>query len=162
MEESLDRELRRARREGYQLGLRMVDLDHFKALNDGFGHAAGDAVLRAIGGFLLSGVRGEDVACRFGGEEFVLILPKASPADTRRRAEALREGVKRLRLGPSGTVLPTVTMSIGVASAPDDGETGEDLLSSADEALYRAKEAGRDRVVVADPADRPAISALQR
>jgi diguanylate cyclase (GGDEF)-like protein len=162
MEESLDRELRRARREGYELGLLMIDLDHFKVLNDGLGHAAGDAVLRAIGGFLLTAVRGEDVACRFGGEEFVLILPKASPADMRRRAEALLEGARRLRVDASGTVLPTVTMSIGVASTPEHGETCGELLRSADVALYQAKAAGRDRVVVADLGRRPEIEVFQR
>ena len=78
MEESLDREIRRAAREGYGLGILMADLDHFKELNDAFGHAAGDEVLRRIGRFLAAAVRGEDIACRFGGEEFVVILPKAS------------------------------------------------------------------------------------
>src|SRR6202142_69557 len=94
MEESLDREVRRAAREGYGLGLLMADLDNFKGLNDTFGHAAGDAVLRRIGRFLAGAVRSEDVACRFGGEEFVMILPKASLDDAYRRAEALRDGIK--------------------------------------------------------------------
>jgi len=153
MEESLDRELRRADREGYSVGLLMMDLDHFKDLNDGFGHAAGDVKLRAVGRFLGSAVRGDDVACRFGGEEFVVILPRASVENTRRRAEVLREGMKSLQLEPAGPALPSVTMSIGVACSPDHGETREQLVHAADVALYRAKAGGRDRVVVASDGD---------
>jgi diguanylate cyclase (GGDEF)-like protein len=153
MEESLDRELMRARRQGYSLGLLMMDLDHFKDLNDGFGHAAGDLVLRAVGDFLESSVRGDDVACRFGGEEFVVILPRASLDDTRRRAEALREGMKGLRLEPSEPSLPSVTISIGVSCSSDHGETGKQLIYAADMALYRAKAGGRDQVIVATDGD---------
>jgi diguanylate cyclase (GGDEF)-like protein len=153
MEESLDRELRRASREEYSLGLLMMDLDHFKDLNDGFGHAAGDLMLRAVGDFLGSSVRGDDVACRFGGEEFVVILPRASLENTRRRAEALREGMKGLQLETSGPLRPNVTMSIGVACAPEHGETREQLVHAADVALYRAKTLGRDRVEVASDGD---------
>jgi diguanylate cyclase (GGDEF)-like protein len=153
MEESVDRELRRAGRDGSTLGLLMMDLDHFKDLNDGFGHAAGDVMLRAVGGFLGSSVRGDDVACRFGGEEFVVILPRASLENTRRRAEALREGMKSLQLDPSGPALPSITMSIGVACSPDHGETREELIHAADVALYRAKAGGRDRVEVARAGD---------
>jgi len=153
MEESLDRELRRASREDYSLGLLMMDLDHFKDLNDGFGHAAGDLMLRAVGDFLGSSVRGDDVACRFGGEEFVVILPRASLENTRRRAETLRKGMKGLQLEPSGPLRPNVTMSIGVACAPEHGETREQLVHAADVALYRAKTLGRDRVEVATDGD---------
>jgi diguanylate cyclase (GGDEF)-like protein len=153
MEESLDRELMRASRQGYSLGLLMMDLDHFKDLNDGFGHAAGDRVLRAVGDFLESSVRGDDVACRFGGEEFVVILPRASLDDTRRRAEALRKGMKGLRLEPSEPSLPSVTISIGVSCSSDHGETGKQLIYAADVALYRAKAGGRDQVVVATDGD---------
>ena len=153
MEESLDRELLRASRQGYSLGLLMMDLDHFKDLNDGFGHAAGDLLLRAVGDFLGASVRGDDVACRFGGEEFVAILPRASLENTRRRAEALRVGMKELRLEPSGPLLPSVTVSIGVACSSDHGDTGEQLIHAADMALYRAKAGGRDQVVVANDQD---------
>ena len=153
MEESLVRELRRASREDYSLGLLMMDLDHFKDLNDGYGHAAGDLMLRAVGDFLGTSVRGDDVACRYGGEEFVVILPRASLENTRRRAEALREGMKGLQLEPSGPLMPSVTMSIGVACSPDHGETREQLIHAADVALYRAKARGRDRVVVASDGD---------
>ena len=153
MEESLDREVRRAAREGYGLGLLMADLDNFKALNDAFGHAAGDEVLRRIGRFLGAAVRGEDIACRFGGEEFVVILPKASLDDTQRRAEALREGLKVPTFDEPGHLYPTATMSIGVAEYPQHGTSVEQLLLAADSAMYRAKAQGRDRVTVASDSD---------
>ena len=149
MEESLDREIRRAAREGYGLGLLMCDLDNFKQLNDAFGHAAGDAVLRWIGRYLESAVRGEDIACRFGGEEFVVILPKASLDETRGRAEALRNGLKVQPLDEPDRLYPSVTMSIGVAACPELGDTVSQLILAADSAMYRAKALGRDRVVVA-------------
>jgi diguanylate cyclase (GGDEF)-like protein len=149
MEDSLDREIRRAIRDGQALGVLMLDLDHFKRLNDAFGHAAGDFALRLVGQFLQSNVRAEDIACRFGGEEFVVILPKANAEDTRRRAEALRLGIRSLRAEHGGPTFPTLTMSIGVAAYPSHGATGESLLRAADEALYQAKGEGRDRVVVA-------------
>jgi len=153
MEETLDRELRRAAREGYSLGLLLADLDHFKELNDAFGHAAGDETLRRIGQYLSGAVRGEDVACRFGGEEFVVILPKASLADTQRRAEALREGIKASQLDGSTPLYPTATMSVGVAAYPEHGTSVGQLIVAADSAMYRAKALGRDRVVVAGGAE---------
>jgi diguanylate cyclase (GGDEF)-like protein/PAS domain S-box-containing protein len=149
MEESLDREIRRAAREGYGLGVLLADLDNFKQLNDAFGHAAGDAVLRQIGRYLSTSVRGEDIACRFGGEEFVLILPKASLDDTYRRAEGLREGIKAGPLAEPADLYPTSTMSIGVAAYPEHGTTAAQLILAADSAMYLAKGQGRDRVVVA-------------
>jgi diguanylate cyclase (GGDEF)-like protein/PAS domain S-box-containing protein len=149
MEESLDREIRRAAREGYGLGVLLADLDNFKQLNDAFGHAAGDEVLRRIGRFLGVAVRGEDVACRFGGEEFVVILPKASLDDTRRRAEALREGIKVHQPDDPTRPYPSATMSIGVAAYPEHGTSAAQLILAADSAMYLAKAKGRDRVVVA-------------
>jgi diguanylate cyclase (GGDEF)-like protein len=149
MEESLDREVRRAAREGYGLGVLLADLDNFKQLNDAFGHAAGDAVLRRIGRFLAGAVRGEDIACRFGGEEFVLILPKASLDDAYRRAEALREGIKAQPRDEPTELYPTATMSVGVAAYPDHATSVAGLILAADSAMYLAKGRGRDRVVVA-------------
>lgn len=149
MEESLDREIRRAAREGYGLGILLADLDNFKQLNDAFGHAAGDEMLRQIGRFLGAAVRGEDIACRFGGEEFVVILPKASLADTHRRAEALREGIKALNLDEPTGLYPAATMSVGVAAYPEHGTSAVELILAADSAMYVAKAKGRDRVVVA-------------
>jgi diguanylate cyclase (GGDEF)-like protein len=149
MEESLDREIRRATREGYGLGILLADLDNFKQLNDTFGHAAGDAVLRRIGRFLAGAVRSEDIACRFGGEEFVVILPKASLDDAYRRAEALREGIKAGSLDEPDPFSPTATMSVGVAAYPEHGTSAAQLILASDSAMYLAKAQGRDRVVVA-------------
>jgi diguanylate cyclase (GGDEF)-like protein/PAS domain S-box-containing protein len=154
MEESLDREIRRAGREGYSLGILMADLDNFKTLNDSFGHAAGDAVLRRLGQYLLGAVRAEDIACRFGGEEFVIILPKASREDAQLRAEALRTGITAQQADEPMFVYPTATISVGVAAFPEHGTSVDELLLAADSALYRAKAQGRDRVVVAGEPDR--------
>jgi diguanylate cyclase (GGDEF)-like protein len=149
MEESLEREVRRAARSGTPLGIIMLDIDRFKRFNDAFGHEAGDALLGALGNFLRAHIRAEDIACRYGGEEFTLILPDASLDATRERAEQLREAVKELNVLHRGGSLGPVTLSLGVAVFPDHGSTGEAVLLAADGALYRAKHAGRDRVVVA-------------
>jgi diguanylate cyclase (GGDEF)-like protein len=151
MEESLERELRRAARNYRPLGAIMLDLDHFKRYNDTFGHDAGDSVLREFGNFLQTRVREEDIACRFGGEEFVLILPDASLEVTRQRADQLREGVKRLQLQHRGQGLGPVTASLGVAVFPEHGANSDDLFRAADEALFQAKAQGRDRVVIGKP-----------
>jgi diguanylate cyclase (GGDEF)-like protein/PAS domain S-box-containing protein len=147
MEESLDRELSRAARRGSSLGVIMLDIDHFKPVNDTFGHAAGDTLLRAIGALLLTHTRAEDIACRYGGEEFTVILPDSSLEDTWRRAEQLRVAIKRLRVRHGGEPLDAVTVSAGVASYPEHGAVPEALLRAADLALYQAKAEGRDRVV---------------
>lgn len=149
MEESLERELRRAARRGYPVGLIMLDLDHFKSFNDTFGHAAGDLLLRTVGEFLSVHIRAGDVACRFGGEEFVLILPEASLEITRQRAEHLREEIRHLNPEYRGQRLGPMTASAGVAAYPAHGPDAERLLRAADEALYHAKNAGRDRVAAA-------------
>ena len=127
----------------------MADLDNFKQRNDAFGHAAGDAVLSRIGRYLGESVRGGDIACRFGGEEFVLILPKASVDDTQRRAEALWEGIKVLQTDEPARLFPPATMSVGVAVYPEHGTSGGQLGLAADSAMYRAKTQGRDQVGVA-------------
>jgi len=150
MEESLERELHRVTRNQHPLGVIMIDIDHFKDFNDNFGHDAGDTVLRELSGLLRSKIRAEDIACRYGGEEFVLILPEASLEITRRRAEALREAVKRLELKYKGQPLNSISISAGVAAFPNQGQAGGEILRAADVALYGAKHAGRDQVVVAD------------
>jgi diguanylate cyclase (GGDEF)-like protein/PAS domain S-box-containing protein len=149
MEESLDRELYRAIRSKRPLGAIIMDIDHFKRYNDTFGHDAGDMLLRELGNFLKTKVRGEDIACRYGGEEFVLIMPGASSEILQQRAEQLRQGVKQLSLKHHGQHLGTITISLGVALYPDHGQTGEVVLRAADTALYQAKNAGRDRAVLA-------------
>jgi diguanylate cyclase (GGDEF)-like protein/PAS domain S-box-containing protein len=147
MEESLERELRRAVRNNQPVALLMLDIDHFKRFNDTFGHQAGDTLLRALGDFLIQRTRGQDAACRYGGEEFALILSGASSDAACKRAELLREDLKHLTVQHAGQVLGSVTLSIGVSSFPGH-DTPEELLKAADEALYRAKAEGRGRVVV--------------
>jgi diguanylate cyclase (GGDEF)-like protein/PAS domain S-box-containing protein len=149
MEESLERELRRADRGKQELALLMLDIDHFKSFNDTFGHPAGDALLRALGKLLKETTRGQDVACRYGGEEFAFVLAGASLDAARKRAELLREEMKQLNVRHGGELLGAVTLSIGIAVFPGSGENPGQLVKAADEALYRAKEEGRDRVISA-------------
>lgn len=149
MEESLEREIRRAIRHGSSVGIIMLDIDHFKQFNDIYGHTAGDILLQALGRVLQSSVRAEDIACRYGGEEFVLILPDATLQDTFRRAEQVRLRIRELTIQHRGQRVPPITVSAGVAAAPDHGETVDALISAADFALYRAKAEGRDCVAMA-------------
>ena len=149
MDESFGREISRAKRKRQPLGIIMFDIDHFKEFNDTLGHSAGDAVLQALGALLLEHFRGEDIACRFGGEEFVLILPDSSLDGTSKRAEGLCEAAKQLNLQLGGKLLNNITLSLGVAVFPDHGNDAEALMRAVDQALYRAKKEGRDRVVVA-------------
>jgi diguanylate cyclase (GGDEF)-like protein len=151
MAETLERELHRARRLGNPLAVLMVDVDGFKQQNDAFGHDAGDAILVELAALLQRGLRKEDVACRYGGEEFVLVLPDASIENAARRAEQLRDAIGRMRVPHKDALLGPVTVSIGVAAFPDHGADGASLLKSADTALYEAKRAGRDRVSLANP-----------
>lgn len=150
LEETLEREIRRAVRSNQSLGVMMLDLDHFKNFNDTYGHEAGDAVLREAGAFLKRCVRAEDIVCRFGGEEFVVILPSADASITYARAERIRSKFHDLTVLYNGKSLGLVTMSIGIAALPEHGQSAKTLLDSADAALYRAKREGRDRVLVAD------------
>jgi diguanylate cyclase (GGDEF)-like protein len=149
MQESLERELSRATRKKSTVGLMMLDVDHFKHFNDTFGHEAGDTVLRTLGSILKTQFRGEDVACRYGGEEFTVILPEASIESTHQRAEQLRERVRKEIAELHDQPIAPVSLSIGVSIFPTDGASGETLLRAADAALYQAKAQGRDRVVIA-------------
>jgi diguanylate cyclase (GGDEF)-like protein len=147
MEETLEREIWRAARSQGPVSIIMLDIDHFKQFNDTFGHEAGDVVLREIGACLRAQIRAEDIACRYGGEEFTLIMPAASIEVARHRAEHILDQVKRLAVHHHGHALGQITASLGVAMYPEHGETGEAVLAAADAALYRAKHAGRDRVL---------------
>lgn len=147
LEDTLPRELHRILRRNAPLSLAMLDLDYFKRFNDAFGHDAGDLILRESGRVLLEGLRKSDIACRYGGEEFVLILPDSSLEDTGQRIEQVRRAFEELEIHHSGQRLATMTVSAGVAAAPEHGSTTEELLRAADEALYAAKQAGRNRVV---------------
>jgi len=153
MEECLQREIWRASRTERQIGVVMADIDHFKNLNDVYGHGAGDYVLSAFGNLVNAQIRGSDIACRYGGEEFTIILPEATAQDAPWRANDLREKVRSLKLTYGGRELPTVTISMGVSTYPVNGTTSEELLNAADAALYKAKLAGRDRVVVHGQSD---------
>jgi diguanylate cyclase (GGDEF)-like protein/PAS domain S-box-containing protein len=155
MEEMLERETLRAVRAEQRLGVLMLDLDHFKSFNDTYGHDAGDTVLREAGAFLLKSVRAEDIVCRFGGEEFIVILPVADLRVTQARAERIRSKLRELSILHLGKSLGMVTVSVGVAGLPQHGTSRKELIEAADAALYRAKREGRDRVVVAGAA--PAI-----
>jgi diguanylate cyclase (GGDEF)-like protein len=150
LEEMLELELIRAARKSYMIGVIMADIDHFKRFNDIHGHAAGDAVLVQVSNFLRTHVRSSDITCRFGGEEFILILPDASKEITQMRARRIWEDVRRLRIQYDGQSLEAVTLSLGVAVFPDHGSTHDAILRAADIAMYRAKRDGRDRVVTAD------------
>jgi diguanylate cyclase (GGDEF)-like protein len=150
LEETFERELRRAERDGLPVGVLMLDIDYFKRFNDDFGHAAGDEVLRALGRLLNRQVRVEDIACRYGGEEFTLVLPGCSLEVTCARAEQLRAQVHELHISHAGTPLGGITVSIGVAAFPLHGATDLVLLRAADAALYQAKQAGRNQVRVAE------------
>jgi diguanylate cyclase (GGDEF)-like protein len=146
LEETLERELHRAARNETSLGIVMMDIDRFKELNDRFGHAAGDEVLRGLGVLLKSSLRFADIACRYGGDEFTLILPDAPKQVVQERAEQVRGDVAALEVRFLGRPLPALTLSIGVAVFPDDGANAAALLAASDVALYRAKQGGRDRV----------------
>ncbi len=149
MEESLGREIHRAKRKGTSLGILMLDIDHFKYFNDQHGHEAGDILLKALGNYLKTSVRADDIACRYGGEEFTLILPDLTLEAALMRAEAIRAGVDQLRVNYRGLELEKITLSIGIALFPQHGTTWESTLREADKALYEAKESGRNRVVAA-------------
>jgi diguanylate cyclase (GGDEF)-like protein len=148
MQISLERELARAARRKQILAVFMLDLDHFKTFNDTYGHASGDTVLRAISDIFRSNVRTEDIACRYGGEEFTIILPDVTPAVAYERAESVRRAVESLRMPLEREFYDQFTVSIGVALYPSDGEEADQLLRRADQALYRAKRLGRNRVVL--------------
>lgn len=149
--EMLEREIRRAVRAEQSLGVLMLDLDHFKKFNDTYGHEAGDTVLRETAAFLSKSIRVEDVVCRFGGEEFVVILPTADLSAAHARAERIRSKLRELTVLHQGQSLGMITVSVGVATLPQHGTSPKDLLEAADAALYRAKREGRDRVVNAEP-----------
>jgi diguanylate cyclase (GGDEF)-like protein len=144
---ALKRELARARRKNVPVSLVLVDIDHFKRVNDDYGHAVGDAVLRTIAQQLRLGIREGDIACRYGGEEMVLLLPECAAADAGTRAEAIRIALAAIVPHPEGEGPQKVTASFGVAAYPAHAQDAEALFWAADKALYRAKQQGRNRVM---------------
>ena len=147
LEETLERELARAERESYPLCLIMMDLDYFKDVNDTHGHEAGDVVLKALSETVMRQSRHGDFVCRYGGEEFVLVMPNIGIETARQRAEELHQIVNSLNI-PYGNFNLTTTISMGVAAYPEHGKSKEELLRAADRAMYIAKNTGRNRVVV--------------
>jgi diguanylate cyclase (GGDEF)-like protein/PAS domain S-box-containing protein len=147
LEDSLARELSRAKRRNTSLGVSMLDINHFKSFNDTFGHAAGDELLAELGRILRENLRMSDIACRYGGDEFVLILPNSSLDDTRHRVQQILELVKELRIWHGDQLLESLTVSAGVAVAHEHNFNGREILRAADKDLYAAKQAGRDLVV---------------
>lgn len=152
LDETIERELRRAERHAEPLSVLAFDIDHFKRFNDEHGHDGGDAVLKCIGDTLRDFFRPEDAAFRIGGEEFIALLPGMALEDALVRAEALRHRIAHTRVMQGNVPLPSVTVSIGVATYPLHGTNAEALLKAADTAQYAAKNAGRNRVL---PADEP-------
>ncbi len=149
LDETLPRELSRAQRLQHPLCLVMIDLDGFKEFNDAFGHGSGDLLLRELGSVLRENLRKSDISCRYGGDEFVLILPDSSIGDTQQRVEQIRillNGLQQTHTGQES--VDRITLSAGIAYMPDHGITESELLKAADEAMYTAKQAGRNRTVV--------------
>ncbi|MGF1589283.1 MAG: diguanylate cyclase [Pleurocapsa sp.] len=146
LQETLTKEINRASRKQQFVSLLMIDVDYFKRFNDNYGHSAGDLVLSQIGTYLVSQIRQYDIACRYGGEELVIVMPDASIEDSILRAEEIRTGIKKLKLEHEGEQLESISVSIGLSCFPDDSTNADGLIQAADKALYQAKEQGRDCV----------------
>ena len=148
MEIALEREILRAKRHGRSVAVIMADIDHFKSFNDTYGHDAGDLVLKETADCLSACSRGEDVICRYGGEEFIIILPDTSEEDAVRHANFIRSQVRDISVRYRGSRLREITMSFGIASYPQNAESIAQLMRKADRALYAAKNAGRNCVII--------------
>ncbi|HXS76895.1 MAG TPA: diguanylate cyclase [Terracidiphilus sp.] len=146
MQISLEREMARARRRKQIMAVLMLDADHFKRFNDAHGHAAGDAVLKAFAEVFRANIRSEDIACRYGGEEFTIILPDTTVKGACDRADSILNGISNLKIAPGPQTFDGLTVSIGIAFYPGDGETADEVLQHADAALYDAKRNGRNQV----------------
>ena len=148
LEETLERELQRAKRSGLPLSVLIADIDYFKQFNDVHGHKAGDEVLKVFGRLLAATFRAQDIPCRYGGEEFIVVLPETDLPTSRRRAETLVEQVRSLEV-PLANVSEGLSISVGIAVYPEHGHSAQDLINCADEAMYKAKHRGRDQAVTA-------------
>jgi len=148
LEETLPRDLYQAQRRNAPLSVVMLDLDGFKQFNDSYGHGAGDALLREFGRILRAHLRKSDISCRYGGDEFLLVLPDSSVTDTQDRLEEIRTALKKLQIRYGEQMLGMITLSAGITQTPEHGITASELLQTADKAMYAAKQAGGDRIVV--------------
>ena len=149
LDSELEIRLAEAERLGQSISCLMVDVDHFKRFNDQFGHDAGDAVLREVGKILQNATRESGVAFRYGGEEFLLLMPALGPEQAVQRAEKIQGRIRALRIEHGGRELGPITASFGLASAPDHCAFGK-LVKTSDATLYRAKESGRNRIMIAE------------
>lgn len=150
LDETLEREVHVALRTGRPIGIMMLDLDGYKQFNDRHGHEAGNTVLRQVGEYLRTAIRAGDAACRYGGDEFLLILPGSGLDDTVRRANQIQQGLSELAIYHRGKLLDSISSSVGIASFPENGLGSDDVLEAADAALYQAKTEGRNRVAVSN------------
>ncbi|VXD15762.1 PAS/PAC and GAF sensors-containing diguanylate cyclase [Planktothrix serta PCC 8927] len=148
-EKSLERHLKYAQEHQQALSIIMSDIDYFKNYNDNWGHQAGDVILQEISKFLMQNIRQSDVACRYGGEEIMLILPGASLEEAKGLGEKLRLGIQKLSLEKTDQFLQKITLSLGIASFPEHGLSSLEITQSADTALYRAKAKGRNCTITA-------------
>jgi diguanylate cyclase (GGDEF)-like protein len=152
LDETLRRELSRSERHRTPLCVAMLDIDGFKGFNDTYSHHAGDVLLKALGEFLRNKLRASDIVCRYGGDEFVLVLPDTTLCQVSERLDQIRAEVRTMECRHEGRILPAASISIGIAQWPDHGASSEALLKAADDALYSAKHSGRDQVCVFDGA----------
>src|SRR5262249_41926829 len=139
LDEALQRELLVAERKRTKVCVALIDIDHFKKVNDTYGHPAGDAILKQVARHLLGTMRRSDIVCRYGGEELLLVMPDCELDEGVKKANAVREGIRIMTLRSDGIEIPSVTVSIGVAVFPEHARDRVDLVACADQALYRAK-----------------------
>jgi diguanylate cyclase (GGDEF)-like protein len=138
----------RSKRKSLPLAVLMLDIDHFKHFNDDFGHDAGDTVLQSLGKLIQQRIRSYDIACRFGGEEFIIILPETNLETSAAIAEDIHNSVRKLNLHHHSNSLGSITVSIGLAIFPQDGTTPHDIIRAVDSALYQAKNSGRNKTII--------------
>ncbi|MEI7987704.1 MAG: PAS domain S-box protein [Chloroflexota bacterium] len=148
--EIVEREIMRVQRHGRPLSVLICDIDHFKKTNDMYGHLGGDEVLRTIGKFLLANIRREDIVCRFGGDEIIIIFPESPLEESYKRALEIFNGIRKIQFSHEFAAIGKITFSVGIAAYPQHGQSIEEILKVADKSLYEAKKKGGDCVVVAD------------
>jgi diguanylate cyclase (GGDEF)-like protein len=146
MEDALQREFAHATRDGYPVSIIMADIDHFKKVNDTYGHAAGDEVLEQLSRTFMANFRMEDIVCRYGGEEFLIVMPETTAETAFLRIDNLRQQLESSDLNVTGAAL-RITLSAGIAVYPAEGSTIDEVVQKADQAMYRAKKEGRNRVI---------------